>query len=115
MQADALDLDANVQETLERSAGTDAQLSDIKALLGRMMFTGKSVHKKVSPGSLVLVYRASLLLPVLAALLSYWCSRAAPHCGWDCSNVHSSSLCSWPIGIRWPPQTWCTDGSYTIP
>ncbi len=48
MQADALDLDASVQETLERSAGADAQLSDIKALLGRMMFTGKSVHKKVS-------------------------------------------------------------------
>ena len=47
LQADALDLDASVQETLERSAGTDAQLSDIKALLGRMMFTGKSVHKKV--------------------------------------------------------------------
>ena len=48
MQADALDLEASVQETLERSAGADAQLSDIKALLGRMMFTGKSVHKKVS-------------------------------------------------------------------
>ena len=52
MQADALDLDANVQETLERSAGADAQLSDIKALLGRMMFTGKSVHKKVSLSAL---------------------------------------------------------------
>jgi hypothetical protein len=37
-----------VQETLERSA-TDAQLNDIKALLGRMMFTGKAVHKKVRP------------------------------------------------------------------
>lgn len=35
-----------MQETLERSA-TDAQLNDIKALLGRMMFTGKAVHKKV--------------------------------------------------------------------
>ena len=47
LQADALDLEANVQETLERSAGTDVLLSDIKALLGRMLFTGKSVHKKV--------------------------------------------------------------------
>ncbi len=47
MQAEALDLDLSVQETLERSA-TEAQLNDIKALLGRMMFTGKSVHKKVS-------------------------------------------------------------------
>ena len=37
-----------MQETLERSA-TDAQLNDIKALLGRMMFTGKAVHKKVRP------------------------------------------------------------------
>lgn len=45
-QAEALDLDVSVQETLERAA-TDAQLNDIKALLGRMMFTGKSVHKKV--------------------------------------------------------------------
>ena len=48
LQADALDLEANVQETLERSAGTDVLLSDIKALLGRMLFTGKSVHKKVN-------------------------------------------------------------------
>ncbi len=47
MQADALDLDLSVQDTLERSAGTDVQLSDIKALLGRMMFTGRAVHKKV--------------------------------------------------------------------
>ena len=46
MQAEALDLELSVQETLERSA-TDAQLNDIKALLGRMMFTGKAVHKKV--------------------------------------------------------------------
>ena len=47
VQAEALDLELSVQETLERSA-TEAQLNDIKALLGRMMFTGKSVHKKVS-------------------------------------------------------------------
>ena len=47
MQADALDLDLSVQDTLERAAGTDVQLSDIKALLGRMMFTGRAVHKKV--------------------------------------------------------------------
>ena len=47
VQAEALDLDVSVQETLERAA-TDAQLNDIKALLGRMMFTGKSVHKKVT-------------------------------------------------------------------
>ena len=49
VQADALDLDLSVQDTLERSAGTDVQLSDIKALLGRMMFTGRAVHKKVRP------------------------------------------------------------------
>ncbi len=47
MQADALDLEASVQETLERAAGADVQLSEIKALLGRMLFTGKSVHKSV--------------------------------------------------------------------
>ena len=46
-QAEALDLDLSVQETLERAA-QDAQLNDIKALLGRMMFTGKAVHKRVS-------------------------------------------------------------------
>lgn len=46
VQAEALDLNLSVQETLERAA-TDAQLNDIKALLGRMMFTGKAVHKKV--------------------------------------------------------------------
>ena len=46
-QAEALDLELSVQETLERAA-SDAQLDDIKALLGRMMFTGRSVHKKVA-------------------------------------------------------------------
>ena len=46
VQAEALDLNLSVQETLEQAA-TDAQLNDIKALLGRMMFTGKSIHKKV--------------------------------------------------------------------
>lgn len=44
-QAEALDLERTVVETLERAA-PDAQMNDIKALLGRMMFTGNAVHKK---------------------------------------------------------------------
>ena len=46
VQAEALDLEVSVQER----AASDAQLNDVKALLGRMMFTGRSVHKKVHPG-----------------------------------------------------------------
>ena len=32
-------------------AAPDAQLNDVKALLGRMMFTGRSVQKKARPAS----------------------------------------------------------------
>lgn len=39
-------MERTVVETLERAA-PDAQMNDIKALLGRMMFTGNAVHKKV--------------------------------------------------------------------
>ncbi|KAK9842531.1 hypothetical protein WJX81_004688 [Elliptochloris bilobata] len=45
-QAEALDANLTVSETLVRAA-PDAQLNEVKALLGRMMFTGKSVQKKV--------------------------------------------------------------------
>ena len=45
-QAEALEPRVSVLETLERAA-PDATLNDIKALLGRMMFTGKAMQKKV--------------------------------------------------------------------
>ena len=45
-QAEALDLDAHVLETLERAA-TNWKESEIKALLGRFMFRKDSIHKKV--------------------------------------------------------------------
>lgn len=45
-QADALDLKQNVLQTMVKAA-PDAQLNDVKALLGRMMFSGKAMEKKV--------------------------------------------------------------------
>lgn len=45
-QADALDLKQNVLQTMVKAA-PDAQLNDVKALLGRMMFNGKAMEKKV--------------------------------------------------------------------
>ena len=45
-QAEALEPGLTVLETLERAA-PDAEMKDIKALLGRMMFSGKAMHKKV--------------------------------------------------------------------
>lgn len=46
-QADALQLKLTVLDTIVRAA-PDAQLSDVKALLGRMMFSGKAMEKKVN-------------------------------------------------------------------
>ena len=46
-QADALDLKQSVLDTMIKAA-PDAQLNDVKALLGRMMFSGKAMEKKVS-------------------------------------------------------------------
>jgi hypothetical protein len=45
-QAEALDSELSATETLERAA-PDAELQDIKALLGRMLFSGRAAHKKV--------------------------------------------------------------------
>lgn len=45
-QADALDLKQSVLQTMVKAA-PDAQLNDVKALLGRMMFSGKAMDKKV--------------------------------------------------------------------
>ena len=50
VQAQALEPQLSVLETLERAA-PDATLNDIKALLGRMMFSGKAMHKKVRAAS----------------------------------------------------------------
>lgn len=45
-QAEALDLNSTVLDTLVQ-ASPDAKVSDLKALLGRMLFSGNSVDKKV--------------------------------------------------------------------
>jgi hypothetical protein len=46
IQAEALEPGLTVLETLERAA-PDSEMKDFKALLGRMMFSGKAMHKKV--------------------------------------------------------------------
>ncbi|GLI58502.1 hypothetical protein VaNZ11_000233, partial [Volvox africanus] len=45
-QAEALDLDLTVLDTLVQ-ASPDAKLNDLKALLGRMLFSGAAMEKKV--------------------------------------------------------------------
>ena len=46
MQSEALDVKLTVEETMVQAA-PDAKINDIKALLGRMMFSGKSMDKRV--------------------------------------------------------------------
>jgi hypothetical protein len=46
-QSEALDVKLSVEETMVEAA-PDAKINDIKALLGRMMFSGKSMAKRVS-------------------------------------------------------------------
>lgn len=45
-QAEALDLELTVLDTLIQ-ASPDAKLNDLKSLLGRMMFSGTAMEKKV--------------------------------------------------------------------
>lgn len=46
-QAEALDLEKNVLDTLVQSA-PDAKINELKQLLGRMLFSGTAMEKKVS-------------------------------------------------------------------
>jgi hypothetical protein len=45
-QAEALDLNTSVLDTLVRSA-PNAKINDLKQLLGRMLFSGNAMEKKV--------------------------------------------------------------------
>lgn len=47
MQAEALDMDKTVLQTVEEAA-EGWKMNDIKALLGRCNFKGDTVHRKVS-------------------------------------------------------------------
>lgn len=47
-QADALELDVTVLETLKRAAPSDMCYEEIRALLGKFLFKGDSVNKKVA-------------------------------------------------------------------
>lgn len=46
-QADALDLDVTVLDTLRKAAPADTRYEDIRALLGKFLFKGDDVEKKV--------------------------------------------------------------------
>lgn len=70
------------QETLVRAA-PDAQLDDVKALLGRMLFTGKTVDKKVRPTAGVLGWAPAphwLLQPAAAASRDRGSASGQPCC-----------------------------------
>jgi ATP-binding cassette, subfamily F, member 3 len=47
-QADALDLEMTVLDTLQECSPSDVSLTDLRALLGQFMFKGDDVHKKIS-------------------------------------------------------------------
>jgi len=66
-QADALDLKQNVLQTMVKAA-PDAQLNDVKALLGRMMFNGKAMEKKVGACLCVCPYICVCLSAVCLSL-----------------------------------------------
>ena len=53
-QADALDQKQSVLNTMIKAA-PDAALNDVKALLGRMMFSGKAVDKKASVAAVLCI------------------------------------------------------------
>lgn len=46
-QADALDLNLTVLETLQEAAGPDVSLTEIRTLLGQFMFKGDDANKKI--------------------------------------------------------------------
>ena len=66
-QADALDLKQSVLNTMIKAA-PDAQLNDVKALLGRMMFSGKAMEKKVGVGTKL---APSCFVVCLMSMLAY--------------------------------------------
>ena len=86
-QADALDLKQSVLNTMIKAA-PDAQLNDVKALLGRMMFSGKAMEKKVS------VNAKSAMLALLSCCISLLL----------CSCMHMTALL--PAGCR--SRQWVT-------
>jgi ATPase subunit of ABC transporter with duplicated ATPase domains len=51
-QAEALDLNTTVLDTLVQAA-PDAKINDLKQLLGRMLFSGNAMEKKVRRGGAV--------------------------------------------------------------
>jgi len=102
-----------VADTLVKAA-PDAQLNDIKALLGRMLFTGKSVQKKARPprllpppaGLLAVQLRAALHAAARSAALQihrevrYGMGRAQDHTCSVSEQQLSSSACGLWIVLK---------------
>ena len=95
-QAEALDANLTVMDTLVRAA-PDAQLNDVKALLGRMMFTGRSVQKKARPARQLVVWdRMRALCKVVSCVPDHvfmWklhvsCASIVP----SASSAHAASV-----------------------
>lgn len=89
-QADALDLKQSVLNTMIKAA-PDAQLNDVKALLGRMMFSGKAMEKKVS------VNTKSAMLALLSCCISLFvfsCMHMTALLASGCSS------CPWVTGLH---------------
>lgn len=89
-QAEALEAGLTVLETLERAA-PDAEMKDIKALLGRMMFSGKAMHKKAGrrPYSIVVMLPARKSHTELPSIKHF---RAAESCQLVCATGLASLL-----------------------
>ena len=62
LQSEALDTKLTVTDTMVNAAPL-AKINDIKALLGRMMFSGKAMDKKVPPSHPCPLTRNAAKLP----------------------------------------------------
>eukprot|EP00878_Enallax_costatus_P031305 GHUV01034225.1.p1 GENE.GHUV01034225.1~~GHUV01034225.1.p1 ORF type:complete len:665 (+),score=134.63 GHUV01034225.1:184-2178(+) len=94
-QAEALDLQKTVLQTLVE-ASPDAKINDLKQLLGRMLFSGSAMDKKVS-------HLLSLMQYYLLGCLSYI------NIVCNCYNSYNSSkklpkYCTWIVTLSTHPE-----------
>lgn len=91
MQSEALDPKLTVIDTMVEAA-PDAKINDIKALLGRMMFSGKSMEKKVEIhlGLLIINQILSSCVPYLVWAASGICAKQSM----DHETLQALSQCS---------------------
>ena len=128
-QAEALQGDLSVVQTLVEAA-PDAATSDVKALLGRMMFSGTAMEKKVRPvvcwaeGTILydttsiarqksnnpeISARDEMARPLWAAsLVAPWLERRALRSAWELAGQHSNRTIAPQAGVSNVPEVHCS-------